>query len=426
MPNALGLPSPGNPSKFRLSLPLFDPRLVRSHRERFYRDMLPDLEKANCFYCPGGRWPSLGFVLVRLADFAALQSFTAVGGLYATTLALQMDDYVNPPITLQNLALVSGRCATRGNPLDPASVYLLQLTDMQGVMYNPWFQFPTSSQYNMVAPAYPGRYYSASLNAGNPWTWNQLIGDLWNQMSAFLGPYPGLPSAPAATPENFAFPGVSCWEALNLLLELQGFVVATNLQNANPFTIVSAGSPDPAFTAMQNAHAGVLEDDLEYQATGSGRVPKTVIVYFHRSNQYYGTEETVRSDSFQWTTTPSYSVTVAGPYPVATGTAYLWSDFPVRYDVNGTPLAADTARAMAIASDLTTAFFNTIIRGTSGSLQQVYAGALPFSTGSLCDGVKWSQDFRDRDRQGWRTEILRGWLWDEVRFSLGAKGLRGE
>lgn len=52
-------------------------------------------------------------------------------------------------------------------------------------------------------------------------------------------------------------------------------------------------------------------------------------------------------------------------------------------------------------------------------MSQVYTGALPFVTGSQVDGVRYYQDYNDQDRQGWKTELVRGpyppWaeVWDD-------------
>jgi hypothetical protein len=45
--------------------PIFDPRSVRENRERFRRDAIPALEYANSVYCPAGRYPTRGWVLLR-------------------------------------------------------------------------------------------------------------------------------------------------------------------------------------------------------------------------------------------------------------------------------------------------------------------------------------------------------------------------
>ena len=137
-------------------------------------------------------------------------------------------------------------------------------------------------------------------------------------------------------------------------------------------------------------------------------MPASVTVLFHRRNQVYGTEETVRRDTLQWSTTPLYSVTVAAPatFSGAVGTHTLWDDFTVRFDTDGNAVAADVTTAAAIAAARSQQYFNDIYNGTTGYMRQVYTGTVPFVTGSQVDGVIWRQD--RRVRQGWITEIWRG------------------
>ena len=406
----------GSPTQ---QFPLIDPRCIREHRERFRRDLFPELNRANSYYSMAGRWPDVGWLLLDRGSYVKLNQ-------YANNLQLNIQDFVNPPITISNISIVQARCVTRGIASDPNSIYLVQITNNEGVIYNPWFQVPTNSQYNVRAPAYDGSYYSNTINGGTPWTWDGMVGNLWGQ-SSLLGTYPHLPITPTGTPENFIFTGSPLWEAINHIMDYLGLTISGNYPS---YVINVAGATDNTYTALTNKYAGNLEDLMDYIDGGSGRVPSQVVVYFHRRNQYYGTEETVRADSYQWQNTPIYSVTVAGPsqFSGAAGTGYLWSDFTVRYDMNGSPLAADVTTAAAIAAERVTQYYNTIFRGTAGFLRQTYSGLCPFITGSQVDGVRWYNTgmLGDIDAWGgWRTEVVRGFIWEEVTFPLTLKGLTG-
>jgi hypothetical protein len=400
MPNTFTF-NPGSAGK--VVCQLYDSLLVRQDRQQFMRDEIADLEYANSLYVPAGRWLTRGWILLRRQDY------NLITNLYRTDFQLQIDDLVHPPLIFKNLAIVQARCVTRGLAADPNAIYLVEITDGQGVMFTPWFAIGTNSQYNVRAPAYPEQYYSATLNGSVPWTWNGMVGDLWNQASAYLGTFPGLPTTPAGTPENFIFPGVPLWLAINQVLDLLGMTIAEDLTQNTPYTIVQIGAADANFTAQQAKYAGLLEEDFEWIDSGSGRIPGTMIVYFHIRNQYYGTEETVRRDVFQWATVPLYSVTVPAPaqFASAQGVGYLIDDFTVRQDIDGNPLAADVATAASIATERVTQYYNKAYRGTVGYMRQLYAGALPFVAGSQVDGVRWFQDYR-RGEFGWNTGIIRG------------------
>ncbi len=398
-----------------VTIPLFDPRRTRENRVRFRRDTIPELARANSIAIPVDRWPARAWVLVRRADYARLSQ-------YATNLQLQFDDLSGAaPLTFQNLAIVQARCVSRGVLADSDALYLVELTDGRGILWNQWFQFGTTSAYNVRSPAYPEQFYSPSMNAGVAYTWDTMIRNLWEQMGAFLGPYPGLPSTPTGTPENFWLPGVSAWEALLNALELLGFNLACDLTSATPYSIVTAGGADATFATLQAYYAARLEDDWEYIDAGSGRVPGSVTVLFHRRNQFYGTEETIRRDSSQWAMTMAYPVTVAAPaqFTGAVGSHYLWDDFSVRYDMDGTPLSADVTTANAIAAQRVTNYYANIYRSTVGFLNQVYTGLVPFTPGAQLDGVCFymgQHTVQNKVRFGFLTEIRRGQLppWPEL------------
>lgn len=386
--------------------PLYDPREITQARMRFHRDEVPELGRANSLYVSGGRWPCRGWILLRREDLDAFS-------LFSTNFELHIrDEQSTSPseLALGSLSIVQSRCVTTGVSADPDAIYLVEVTDLRGVLSNRWFQFPLNVQYNVRAPGYPGLYYADTLFSGGPWTWTGMIGNIWESMP-LLGTYPGLPDSPASTPENWIFPGVPAWHALCDVLDHLGLTVAVDLTAASPYTIVRQGDADAAHDARTALYAGRLQDDMEWVDVGSGRVPGTVKVHFHRRNEYYGSEETVRRDNLQWQTNSVYVVSKPAPafFTGAQGTAILWDDFRVRYDADGVPVAADVTTAGTIATERVNQFFDMIYSGTSGFMQRLYIGALPFPTGSKVDWVCHRQDFRrPHVRQGWLTEICQG------------------
>lgn len=383
---------------------LIDPRSVALARMRFRRESVPELEYANSYYSLSGLWPDVGWILLDRGSYSKLNP-------YATNLSLHIDSTV----VVSNLTVVQARCLTRGLASDSNAIYLIQVTNGIGALYNQWYQTSVNVQYNVRSPAYPEMYYSSTLNGSAAWTWDQMVGNLWGLAPLQLGTYPHLPITPSGTPENFSFVGVSLWEAITRILTHLGLTVTGDFPALG---IAVSGAADATLAAQQvkYAAAGALEDDMEYLDGGSGRVPGSVVVFFHKRYQYYGTEETVRRDAFQWQGTPAYAVAVSAPaqFSSATGSAHLWSDFTVRHDQDGSALAADVATAATIAAERVAQFYKDIFRGTQGYLRQVYTGALPFTTGSLVDGVRWCM--RARDGGGWRTEIIRGYTWPEAMF----------
>jgi hypothetical protein len=251
-----------------------------------------------------------------------------------------------------------------------------------------------------------------------------MIGDLWGQMGAFLGPYPGLPFTPTGTPEGWWMPGTGAFNAMCDVLDYLGCTISVNLQLANPYQIVQIGAVDPIFVELSTKYRPIKEDDHEWVDKGSGRTPGTVIVKFHILYQHTGTEETVRNDVSQWTTNAEYRVPITGPAPFnqSPGVHYIWADFTVELDINGTPLAADVTTAAAIAQERVTQYYARITRG-QGYLNRLYSGVVPFVTGSQLDGVSWRQTRAENpdQRRGFVTEILRGPspAWPEIYVETG-------
>lgn len=373
---------------------------IQENRRRFRRGMLSKLALANSLYVPIGRQIARGWILLSRKNYDLIRG-------YGNTFQLTLDT-----LTFKKLAIVQARCVTTGVVGDPNAIYLVEITDRRGLLKNTWFQYPTNSYYNVLAPAYPTLYYVTTLNpsTSNPWSWSEMVSDLWTA-SGFLGTYPGLPIAGGGAPVNWYNPGVSLWDTMCNVLEHLGCGVACDLTQDSPYSIVSLGADDAVFDRLVAAHKA--EDDAEWIDVGSGRVPGSVTVYFRRKNQYYGTEETVTRDGNQWSTNAVYSTTLAAPaaFTGAQGIHFLWDDFCVGYDTDGTPLAADVTTAGSIASARVSQYFDNIYSRTSGYMNRTYSGVLPFYAGSQVDGVCWKYG---EGRAGWITQILRGDLWPEV------------
>lgn len=385
------------------------------------------LDRANSFYCPVGRHPARGWILLRRYDYNLLSK-------YSTTLQLNISNAGGPfnVAPLNKLSIVNAQCVTRGLSTDPSALYLVEITDRRGILCNNYMDFPLRKSYNIRSQAYPETFMLESMNdydqphpsAGSKttWTWTTMIEDIWDEMSTHLGSFPGLPFAPIGTPEGFFLQGVSAWTALNDILDTLGMTVACNLVDSSPYTIVKIGQTDAAFTVLRLLYTtnGNLEDDLEWIDAGAGRVPGTIIVLFRRRNNVYGTEETTpyRNDAMaeQWVMGDHYAVSIT----VGTGGVgkhYIWSDYTVRADDNSNVMGADATYATRIAIERSYQYLRKIrwigttadLIPTSGtSMEQTYTGALPFRTGSQVDGIAWTQDYSNQAWQGWKTKIVRG------------------
>lgn len=393
-----------------VTCPLYDPREARFNRQRFGRDPLPLLDRANSLYIPTGRWPTRGWFLIARSDYDQLNR-------YATNLRVDIGDPTDPNniATISGLVIVQAQCVTRGIAADPNALYLAEVTDARGLLANEWFQAPLTAAYNIRAPAYPQTFQPSSMNGGTTWTWATMLQNLWESMTP-LGTWPGLPAGVTitGTPEGWWFTGVPAWKALCDVLDYLGLTVACDLTSATPFTIVRPGDTDTTFGTLEALYTTHIEDDQESLDIGAGRIPGSVVVLFRRRNSVYGTEETVtyRNDATakQWDMSSYYSVTASAPgaFSAAPGVHHIWSDFTVRYDDDSNPLAADILTATAIAQERVDQYFAMIFSQTLGNMDRTYTGALPFTTGSQIDGVQYYMTNLDGGRYGWKTRLVRG------------------
>lgn len=398
--------------------PLYDARRAREERMRFRREMLPALERASSFCMSAGRWPSRGWFLMARRDYDKLDK-------YSTSLQLEIGAELAADNVrmLKGLSIVQAQCATPGLPSDPDALYLVEVTDARGLLCNRWYQRPLTRFYNIRAAAHPRNFIletgkpqagSAPTPTHIPWTWSEMLQDMWLALPQ-LGPWPGLPYTPLGTPEGFWFPGTPGWIALCDVLDYLGLTVAVDNTSTNPYTIVRQNAADTTFSKLQTKYRTHLEDDLEWIDEGSGRVPGSVDVIFRRRDQTYGN---------LWTDSPVHTVTVTGPsvFSGSPGKHYIWADYTVGYDASGNAKALDVSVALEIATERADNYYDRV---HGGFMTQIYAGALPFKTGSLCDGVKWHMDYqRDDGHAGWRTKLVYGGIdppFPEVELRLNGR-----
>lgn len=355
-----------------VKVPLCDPRSVRINRTRFKREAIPLLDRVTSFYCPSGRWPSRGYILVARADYDKINR-------YSTDLRLTLDT-----MELVGLSIVTAQCVTTGVTSDPAALYLVELTDARGIYWNKWFAKPTArSGYNCRVPSVLGAYFPETLNAGVEWTWSTLVGDMWP-----FGSYPGLPTVPLGAPEDIWCAGVAVWPLLNDILARLGLTITVD-PKTGVYSIVVSDAEDDISVAV------LPVDDLEILDDGAARFPASVTVYFRWLNTDY--------------VQPAYTYTGAGSGTI--GTHSIWDSFTIRRNIDGTPFAADIVTADAIAQERILQYYAQITE----SISITYPGVVQFTPGSQIDCVLWRHS-----ELGWRTIITSGQeppvsqIWDDL------------
>jgi len=125
-------------------------------------------------------------------------------------------------------------------------------------------------------------FYTDTLNAGSPWTWQGMFEAAWNTLPAAIrGTAPTLAYSPASQPENFRFHG-SSWEAIREILDATHSVLCYN-PFTDTFTVQRVGATQSGLSSALSAlvQSGRLMQPLN-AASGLGlaNAPQKVRFYF--------------------------------------------------------------------------------------------------------------------------------------------------
>lgn len=173
--------------------PVIDPQsAMRTCREHdFPDDHFRGL--VSTYVCPVGSKPGVGRVLMRKSDLDRIPDASAV-----TLSIVYRDGAIRRAADLRGMVIVANSMAFPGRADDPDSVFLVTFADERHSKR----RLPWSKAYNLRDRC-EGEYISATTNAGTPWTWQQLVQDLWT--ATIGGSAPSLPYTPHGTPEGFDY-----------------------------------------------------------------------------------------------------------------------------------------------------------------------------------------------------------------------------
>lgn len=272
---------------------------IRSAIEAFTEngwDLSLFIGKANSFTTSIGEEPGHGFVLMARAALDSLNTSSPLHLIFG-------QGGSDESIDLNGVYVRSATRITPGASQDDNAIYLVEVVDTRYYLrrklvdkrYNCRYLRDTSNSY-----------VTATLNSGVPWTWSQVITDLWNANSTLIGSIGTLPDLTdlTSTPENLRYEGVSAWEALNDVCRRCGCTVVLDNAFVNNFYVVRlgviSGDPDPSFfseggtkvtkagveatfssdpTSRPTAGGDGLIVDKEV-LQGDSMIPKTIVVMF--------------------------------------------------------------------------------------------------------------------------------------------------
>ncbi len=229
--------------------------------------------------------------------------------------------------------------------------------------------------YNLLKSS--GTYVAATTNSGTPWTWQQVLTQLWAKLpGAIAGTCPTLPYTPGSTPENLSFDDVGAWRAINQVLTAVGCVLVRN-----PF---SGAFTFERLSVSQNLTAldgySLLWND---RATATNyAIPNEAVVLFP-----YGPTGSTTYTPFRqkWAEVASIGGT-QGQYEITDPMFYFSgreADIIVR--------AAEVADALA-----------GLLDPKANPFAATYAGAKSVSPGTRLSSVRWVSD----GTRGFETQVF--------------------
>jgi len=193
--------------------------------------------KANSFISGVGEVPGRGWVLmprVNLNELNTSEPHMLEFGIGESDNSIQ----------LSGVYIRSARRISPGKSHGDEAIYLLDLVDTRYYLRRK----KCNRHFNCLTPGETsGDYVTETTNAGVPWTWTQVLTELWDEVeTAFptligsIGTVPDITDM-TSKPENLRYEGVSAWEALNDACRRCGCAVVYDNVYADNFYIVRLG-----------------------------------------------------------------------------------------------------------------------------------------------------------------------------------------
>jgi len=179
--------------------------------------------RANSIHLPIGFEPGTAYLVVPRATMDAINA----DGLHTLTWQMSRDG-TTTTTTFYNWVLCDSRI--QGIDGDEKAAYLLTLRDARQILKHASL---INQGYNVSVPTPCGsdvgsggtfgcdkRYLPETLNSGSPWTWQEILADLWARLPAALGwSCPVLPWSPPHLPDSWRFHGIQVWQAIQMLMD---------------------------------------------------------------------------------------------------------------------------------------------------------------------------------------------------------------
>lgn len=390
--------------------------------------------RANSYSCSIGPEPGVAWLLMKRSEIKKLDS------RQSHNLTFGVGD---KSVVIKNLAIIHAQRIVSGKSLSPDAVYLVQLVDVRWLLRRTFI----NSRYNIRETCSASGWCQDTLNAGTPWTFEEICEDIWSNFSSFGGFFTGNSTwdaskfheiAATVDPENVRFEGVTAWDALAQLCQESGFFLRYD-PTVGDIRIMKIGlSLDPSPGSDGDLHAGFgggggafdaaesikfaltpdstaraagdsLTDDSE-TILGAPIVPASVNVVFPTNDASCGSFCDING-SHGW----YYKVNVTSTAARAsmTGDTYLYMDHYVsgtsvilnsttfaRFDAATDVTPSNQSDLEALAEQIAIDYYTSI--GVQANGRVVFGGIKNFVPGPYISEVTW-RDWGD----GFRTEVAR-------------------
>jgi hypothetical protein len=253
--------------------------------------------RANSYTCPIGETPGVGFLYMSRGSLGQLSGNS---GAYALKFGLGFQAQVFPTLYFARAQrlYVPGTASQDAN-----SPYLVEIADRRWILsrkhadlrYN--VRLPKTSKYAYIQNT------CNDPSSQTPWTWQQVITDLWNRLNIGTLTWPNPTPTLTSTPQDLRYENCSLWHALNDACRRVGLAVRYKpIEDVFDLVQMGIGASDPyaqqAFD-FQNQGGTAQEFGIQSGATkrtqgdyvladgeiivGTDTVPGSVVVAFPSS-----------------------------------------------------------------------------------------------------------------------------------------------
>lgn len=358
--------------------------------------------RANGFRTTLGQKPGQGWILL-------LRKHLEEQGLDTPADLVFAGDQDDTRLPLLNLHIVRAGCVCPGQSKgendrgrdDPDTAFWCELADRRRIIA----RSVIDSAYNLRSTPAAVDYFSATLNGGDPWTWEEMLEDIWDNLG-IEDEFPGLPLladgetpfVPDGTPEGFDFYGGNAWDALGTVLERISCAIDLD-PLTDTFSIVRLSDDDADMVKALKAANGLRIWDGEPKRSVLGKLPEFVRVLFPKHRFNFDT-----TGGSHW-----YVLDVTDPEGTSEGVE------PGTYETvkDTLPAQYDEADALTNAAELADRAAERAADWFRRAKQQLrnrsFTGLRKhLGTGSQVQGVCWEERGRDQGpvQRGFQTHIF--------------------